>query len=185
MSATRREFLRRAALPAALGIPARAEPAHALDMPADLPRELKPTAADLGTVFPTVNALADEKPFAYSFLGDKFKTLDDFKAAGREKLLDCFAYKPAKVEPKAEVIERVECDGFTREKITFATAPHFRVPAYVLVPKGLKKPAPAIVDLHSHGGMFVFGKEKVIDFGKNHPVMVDYHERNYDGRPTA
>lgn len=180
---TRRELLQSTLIPAALAATGAA--ANALDMPADLPRELKPTAADLGTLFPTVNELAEANQFAYSFLGDRFKTLDEFKAAAREKLLDCFAYKPAKVDPKAEVIERVECDGYTREKITFATAPHLRVPAYVLIPKGLKKPAPAIVDLHSHGGMFIFGKEKVIDFGKNHPVMADYHERNYDGRPTA
>ena len=180
---TRRQFLQSAAIPAALGCTG--APADALDMPADLPRELKPTAADLGTLFPSVNELAEQNRFAYSFLGDRFKALDEFKAAGREKVFDCFAYKPAKVEPKAEVIERTDCDGYTREKVVFSTAPHFRVPAYVLVPKGLKKPAPAIVDLHSHGGMFVFGKEKVIDFGKNHPVMIDYHERNYDGRPTA
>ncbi len=149
------------------------------------PRELKPTGADLGTLFPPVHELAEEKRFEYSFLGNRFKTLDEFKQAGHEKVLDCFAYRPAKVDPKAEVIERTELDGYTREKIVFNTSPQFRVPAYVLVPKGLKKPAPAIVDLHSHGGMFVFGKEKVIDFGKNHPVMIEYHERNYDGRPTA
>jgi dienelactone hydrolase len=59
------------------------------------------------------------------------------------------------------------------------------VPAYVLVPKKPRRPAPAIVDLHSHGGMFLFGKEKVIDLGANHPAMTEYHERNYDGRPTA
>ncbi len=72
-----------------------------------------------------------------------------------------------------------------REKVLFSTTPHFRVPAYVLIPKRLKKKAPAIVDLHSHGGMFLFGKEKVIDLGDNHPAMTDYHQRNYDGRPTA
>ena len=33
--------------------------------------------------------------------------------------------------------------------------------------------------------MFLFGKEKVIDLGKNHPAMVTYHQENYDGRPTA
>jgi hypothetical protein len=33
--------------------------------------------------------------------------------------------------------------------------------------------------------MFLFGKEKVIDLGRNHPAMEDYHRRNYDGRPTA
>jgi dienelactone hydrolase len=33
--------------------------------------------------------------------------------------------------------------------------------------------------------MFLFGKEKVIDLGDNHPAMTAYQERNYDGRPTA
>jgi dienelactone hydrolase len=184
MSTSRREFLQSAALPAALGLPAGADPV-ALDMPADTPRDLKPTGADLGTLFAPVNVLADANRPAYSFLGDRFKTLDEFKAAGREKVFEAFKYRPPKVDPKPEVIERTECDGYTREKLVFATAPQFRVPAYVLIPKGLKKQAPAVVDLHSHGGMFIFGKEKVIDFGKNHPVMTEYHEKNYDGRPTA
>ncbi len=183
MPTTRREFLQHsAALPALLGATASAP---ALDMPADLPRELKPTGADLGTLFAPVNELAERNRFAYSFLGDTFKTLGEFKAAGRAKVFEAFAYKPEKVDPKPELIERADCDGYTREKVVFSTGPLFRVPAYVLVPKGLKKPAPAVVDLHSHGGMFLFGKEKVIDFGKNHEVMTGYHERNYDGRPTA
>jgi hypothetical protein len=33
--------------------------------------------------------------------------------------------------------------------------------------------------------MFLFGKEKVVDLGDNHPAMTAYHEQNYDGRPTA
>jgi hypothetical protein len=33
--------------------------------------------------------------------------------------------------------------------------------------------------------MFLFGKEKVIDLGRNHPAMDTYHQHNYDGRPTA
>jgi dienelactone hydrolase len=72
-----------------------------------------------------------------------------------------------------------------REKVVFSTGPAFRVPAYVLLPKKLKGTAPAVVDLHSHGGMYLFGKEKVIDLGDNHPAMTDYQKRNYDGRPTA
>jgi dienelactone hydrolase len=184
---TRRDFLTHAAIPAILGanVHATAQPASALDMPNDIPRELTPTNADLGTLYAHAKELAEANRYAYSFLGDRFKTLDEFKQAGREKVFEAFAYKPTKVEPKPEVIERVECDGYTREKIVFATTPQFRVPAYVLIPKNLKKPAPAIVDLHSHGGMFLFGKEKVIDFGKNHDVMTGYHDRNYNGQPTA
>lgn len=176
---TRREFLAAAAGAAASGSLARA------DMPADIPRELNPTSANLGTLFPDVEKLAATRSFSLSFLGDRFKTLDEFKNAGREKVIELLFQQPAKVDPKPELIERSDQGDFIREKIVFSTTPTFRVPAYVLIPKKLKSPAPAIVDLHSHGGMFVFGKEKVIDLGTNHPAMVTYHQRNYDGRPTA
>ncbi len=101
--------------------------------------------------------------------------------------MEAFAYRPAAVEPRAEVVDRVDQGDYILEKIVFATSPELRVPGYVLIPKGLTGPAPAIVDLHSHGGMFLFGKEKVIDFGEqqNHPTMVNYHAVNYEGRPTA
>ena len=56
---------------------------------------------------------------------------------------------------------------YVREKVIFATSPELRVPAYVLVPKGLKGPAPAIVDLHSHGGMFLFGIDHGLRDGRN------------------
>lgn len=183
--ANRREFLQ-AALGVASGWVA-STPTSAVQaaIPADLPRDLQPTAANLGSLFPDVQKLAAENRYAYSFLGDRFKTLDEFKKAGRDKVFESLLYRPEKVEPKPEVVERVDRGDFTREKILFSTGPHFRVPAYVHIPKKVKTPAPAIVDLHSHGGMFIFGKEKVIDLGDNHPSMVVYHERNYDGRPTA
>ncbi|MBA4187411.1 MAG: hypothetical protein C0467_05265 [Planctomycetaceae bacterium] len=154
-------------------------------MPTDIPRELKRTAADLGTLYPEVSKLAAKRKFSLSFLSGQFRDFADFQKTARQKVFDTLLYRPEKVDPRPEVVERVDCGDYTREKVVFSTSPEFRVPAYVLIPKNLKQPAPAIVDLHSHGGMFLFGKEKVIDFGKNHPAMTTYHERNYDGRPTA
>ncbi len=152
---------------------------------ADSPRELRPSGADLGSLFPEVKKLAGSGEYPFSFLTGKFPTLDDFRGAAHAKVLEVLQHRPEKVDPRPEVLERVERDDHIREKVLFSTTPQFRVPAYVLIPKNLKGPAPAIVDLHSHGGMFLFGKEKVIDLGENHPAMTAYHERNYDGRPTA
>lgn len=143
----------------------------------------RPRPANLGTLFPHVHRLASD--YAYSFLDPRFKTLAEFKSAGRAKLLELGRYQPDKVDPKQKVLERVDCGDYIRELVEFSTSPQFRVPAYVLIPKKAKRPMPAIVDLHSHGGMFVFGKEKVVDLGDNHPAMVEYHKNNYDGRPTA
>jgi dienelactone hydrolase len=153
--------------------------------PADAPRDLKPTGADLGSLYPDVEKFVAKGEFAYSFLGDRFSKFDEHKKASRERVFELLHYSPEKVPPRAEVLKRVDCGDYVRESIVFSTSAQSRVPAYVLIPKNVKKPAPAIIDLHSHGGMFLFGKEKVIDLGDNHPAMKAYHEQNYDGRPTA
>lgn len=186
MPPSRRDILNPLVPAVALGLAA-GRPAAAADPspPADLTLDPPAAGADLGSLFSTVEALAGSAEYPFSFLTGRFKTLDAFKAAGRERVLDAFAYRPEKVEPKAEVIDRADLGEYVREKVVFSTAPHFRVPAYVLIPKGLKGPAPAVLDLHSHGGMYLFGKEKVIDLGANHPVMTEYHRKNYGGRPTA
>jgi dienelactone hydrolase len=174
LTPTRRDFLSAAALAALAG-----------DLPAaDPARDLKPTGADLGSLFPEVEKLAAANRYTLSLAEGRFRTFDDFRTAAREKVLDLLLYRPEKID-KAEVVERVDRDDHIREKVVFATGPAFRVPAYVLVPKKLKGPAPAVVDLHSHGGMYLFGKEKVIDLGDNHPAMTEYQKHNYDGRPTA
>src|SRR5262249_23390604 len=178
----RRDFL--AALPAVPALANAADP-PAGRMPADTPRDLPPTGADLGTLFPDVENLAAANRYAFTFPGGSFKTYDEYRAAAREKVLGVLLYRPERVDARAEMIERVDCGDYVREKIVFSTSPLFRVPAYVLIPKGLKGPAPAVIDLHSHGGMFLFAKEKVIDFWTNHPAMTEYHRANYDGRPTA
>ena len=152
---------------------------------ADSPRELKATGSDLGSLWPEVEKIAETNRYADSFLSGRFRTFAEFQSLARDKLLEVLLYRPERVDTRPEVLERLDCGEYIREKITFSTSPSMRVPAYVLIPKHLKAPAPAIVDLHSHGGMFLFGKEKVMDLGMNHPAMTAYHQENYDGRPTA
>jgi len=191
-NASRRSFLRTSAagslaslLLTSRGLADEKETPSPEGPPPDLPREVESQQADMGSLYPQVHALAETGEYPNSFLSGRFKSLEDFKAAGREKVQAAFAYQPEKVEPRAEIVQRDEFGDFVREKILFSTSSDFRVPAYLHIPKGIKGSAPAIVDLHSHGGMFLFGKEKVIDFGKNHPVMTAYHQRNYGGRPTT
>jgi dienelactone hydrolase len=187
MPASRREFLAAATAASTMGAILNADVEAAAPLPAP-PADFDlgtPPAANLGSLFPTVERLAGTDEYPESFLNERFTSVDEHRTVARAKVLDAFAYRPQAVEPRAEIVDRADCGDYTREKITFATGPSMRVPAYVLVPKSLTKPAPAIVDLHSHGGMFLFGKEKVVDLGVNHPAMTAYHERNYEGRPTA
>lgn len=180
----RRHFLASVGLLPLLGSAALAgasEPGLAPD-PA---RELKPSAADLGTNFNVVDQIAEmNQPAVFP---RKMDVAYDavFRENARAKIKEVLSYEPPVVAFDPEVVERVDCGDFCRERVMISTTPWFRIPAIVLIPKGLKKAAPAIVDLHSHGGLFLFGKEKVVDFGTNHPAMIKYHQQNYDGRPTA
>lgn len=147
--------------------------------------ELRPTGADLGSLFAEVDRIADRPNYAFSFLSDHFRDLPAFTKTARAKVFELLRYSPAKVDPRPEVVERIDLGDYIREKIFFSTAPEMRVPAYVLVPKNLKGKAPAILDLHSHGGMFLFGKEKVVDLDGHHPALTEYQKKNYDGQPTS
>jgi dienelactone hydrolase len=186
---TRRHFLAAAGMASLEALAPGDEPAPAAEParagPPDRPRELKPTGSDLGSLFADFERLAEANRYSLALASGRFRTFEEFRAAAREKILDLLLYRPEKIDPRPEVLERVDRGDHVREKMLFSSAPHFRVPAYMLIPKKLKGPAPAVVDLHSHGGMFLFGKEKVVDLGDNHPAMTAYHERNYDGRPTA
>ena len=72
-----------------------------------------------------------------------------------------------------------------RERVRFNTTPEVRVPAFVLVPKNAPKPAPAIVALHDHGGFYLWGKEKIVEMPKEHPVLGEFRKRYYGGRGIA
>lgn len=180
-----RRISRRSALALAAMSAATASAQDATGPSPDQPRAANATAADSGSLFPDVTRVANRGGFSHSFLGNRYKSVDEYRIEGRKLALQALGYNPPAVPPAPEVVDRRDLGGFIREKILFSTTPEFRVPAYVHIPKNRRGRLPAIVDLHSHGGMFIFGKEKVIDFGANHPAMTEYHKVNYEGRPTA
>jgi dienelactone hydrolase len=73
---------------------------------------------------------------------------EDFRAKLRELL---GGFPEEKCDLAAEIVETVEEEGLIREKVVFQSEEKVSVPAYVLVPKGISKPAPTVVALHGHG----------------------------------
>src|SRR5205085_2928862 len=103
----------------------------------------------------------------------------------RGKLLELLQYAPPAGDPRPVVVEQVDHGDYIREKVYFNTTPDLRVPAFVLVPKNAKLPAPAIVALHDHGGFYLWGKEKLIDGQDEHPVLTDFKKTFYAGKSIA
>jgi dienelactone hydrolase len=153
--------------------------------PADEQRSTAPASADSGSLYPALEAMAQRGTYIHSFLDSRFQDVNAWRKEARAAVFEALGPRPPAVDPRPEVVDRRDMGEFVREKVVFSTTPEFRVPAYVHIPKKRQGRAPAIVDLHSHGGMFLFGKEKVIDLSPNHPAMTEYHQVNYGGRPTA
>ena len=111
-----------------------------------------------------------------SFLQPAHTDLAAWKARGRAKMLELMHYTPEACAPQAEVLSRQDCGDYVREEIRFNTTPVFRVPGTVLIPKGLTKPAPAVVLLHSHAAYYLWGRERELEGPEVHPTLHEMRE---------
>ncbi len=143
------------------------------------------TPADVGSLFPFIESQAVKADFPLSFLSAGFASLEQWKPQARGKLLELLHYAPPPCDPQAEVVERVDEGDYIREKVYYSTTPDVRVPAYVLIPKGVPLPAPAVVALHDHGAFYLWGKEKLVELPDEHPAMKSFKEQYYSGKSIA
>jgi dienelactone hydrolase len=168
---------------AALAADAQAAPATPPQPP---PADRADYPGDAGTIYSQIKTLADQCRYPLSWLEKDYPDAATYSRTAREKVLEIFHYAPPPVAPNPEVVGRWETPEYIQEKVLFSTTPWFRVPAYVLIPKSGSRPRPGIVDLHSHGGMFVFGKEKVMPVPAGDPeAITNYRVGNYEGRSTS
>ena len=100
-------------------------------------------------------------------------------------MLEHLFYAPPAASPQPTVIRRIDRGAYIQEYITFQTTPDLRVPAYVLIPKNTKLPAPGIVVLHCHGGFYLWGKEKVVEDDDEHPALARFKQQLYEGKSIA
>ena len=82
----------------------------------------------------------------------------------RHALVQNLGPEPNPVPPDVEVLERIECPGYIREKIIFNSDDFSSVPAYVLTPEGASAAngSPAVLCAHGHG----LGKDPVAGIGE-------------------
>jgi dienelactone hydrolase len=141
-----------------------------------------PTGSHIGNLYPFVQGLADRSPLELSYLRPEFKDLRRWQATARQRIFDHLFYSPPRVASDARVVKRTDKDGYTEEYLTFQTAPDVRVPAYVLIPRKARLPAPGVVALHSHDGLYLWGKEKVIGADEEHPYLTTFKNQRYGGK---
>ncbi|HEX2095518.1 MAG TPA: dienelactone hydrolase family protein [Longimicrobiaceae bacterium] len=139
---------------------------------------------DPGNLYGIVEWIARERAPSLSFLNGRWRSLAAWKRSARPALLRHLGFDPPAPPVRAETVAREERDGFTLETVRIRATPAYDIPARVLVPTGRRRPLPAVVALHCHGGQFAWGAGKLVSAPDDPPALVEYRERLY-GRPFA
>lgn len=150
-----------------------------------LPLPAGPSGSQLGSLYPLLKPHLEKLNFPLSFTNKKFADYREWQKQGRARVEELLIYEPEPCEPQAEIVRRRERDGYVQEDLSFRTSPEIRVPASLLIPKGSKKPGPALVALHDHGGFYLWGREKIVENDGEHPVLTDFKRRYYGGKSIA
>ncbi len=143
------------------------------------------TAPHIGNLYEFVQKQADRSPLELSFLHSRFKDLGRWQPGARANVFEHLFYAPADVAPEAQLVGRTDRGAYVEEYLTFQTTPDLRIPACVLIPKHATFPAPGILALHSHDGIYLWGKEKLVENDREHPVLTAFKQRRYGGKSIA
>ncbi|HEY2932537.1 MAG TPA: alpha/beta hydrolase family protein [Acidobacteriota bacterium] len=139
----------------------------------------------IGNLYPFVKSQADRSPLELSFLNARFRDLKSWQQQARSRVFQHLFYAPPPVAARPQLIRRTDRGDYVEEYLTFQTTPDLRVPAFVLVPKGVKLPAPGIVALHCHGAFYLWGKEKIVESDDEHPELKAFKQQAYQGKSIA
>ncbi|MCW5942764.1 MAG: acetylxylan esterase [Fimbriimonadaceae bacterium] len=75
----------------------------------------------------------------------------EWTAALRQEVARCVGLRPPGPPPQPRVVESVRLDGYRRDALVYESLPGLDAFAFLLVPDGLKSPAPGVLCLPGHG----------------------------------
>ncbi len=112
-------------------------------------------------------------------------TFEQWRQAAHACLLEGLHYDPGPLDLRPEVLAREERADFVLETVAFNTTPWIRAEGYFLLPKGVTYPVPGLVVFHAWGGPMLFGKARIVNTGRDHPLLLEHRSKVYSGRFLA
>ena len=112
-------------------------------------------------------------------------TFEQWRGLARDCVLDGLHYDPGPLDLRAETLASEDRGDFILETIAFGTTPWIRVKGYFLLPKGVAQPMPGLVVFHAWGGPMGFGKARIVNTGRDHPVLAEHRRNYYSGEHLA
>ena len=142
-----------------------------------------------GRLEPVIQAIRDYRPLDLN--AGKWRevhpsgTFEEWRVTASQCVFDGLHYDPGELALQPETLETVERDDFIVEQLEFNTTPWNRVPGYFLLPKGTSGPLPGLVVFHAWGGPMMFGRKRIVNSGRDHPVLQQHRADHYSGNYLA
>jgi dienelactone hydrolase len=144
---------------------------------------------DYGSLEGLIRDIRDHRPLDLN--ADRWRrahpegTFEQWRQLADRCLSSGLHYDPGPLDLRAETFSREERDGFVLERVAFNTTPWIRVNGYLLLPKDVAYPVPGLVVFHPWGGPMLFGKDRLVDSGRDHPLLAEHRKRVFSGRFLA
>jgi len=115
------------------------------------------------------------EPPALAFRAKTRPEWQTWRRAFRRAIVKSLGRMPERVPLRAETLERTDCGDYWREKVVFDSERFMSVPAWVTVPKGLRRGErrPGILVAHGHGE----GKDPAVGLTAGGKPIVNYQKQ--------
>ena len=125
----------------------------------------RPEEAFLASHYSIFKKYQNEDPLFHINKISDIKQKNKFDKELKEKLIELLNMPLEKI-PVSEIpgseIKVTDKDKYIEKKISILTSKDTAANAYLLVPKNVELPAPAVMAMHQHGGNYEYGKEEVV-----------------------
>lgn len=138
-----------------------------------------------GNLYENIMACALQQSPALSFLQERFTDVAAWREETQEYLRSLMLLNENCGALEPELLEHSETAECVQQKWYINSAYNERVPVIILRPLKISQPAPAIIALHCHGGMYYFGKKKLLRDENEPALLTDFREQYYGGRAIA
>ena len=112
-------------------------------------------------------------------------SFDDWRRQARACVLAGLHYDPGPLDLCAATLDSETRDGLVVERVAFNTTPWIRVDGFFLRPADAEAPLPGLVVFHAWGGPMLFGKARIVNTGRDHPILAEHRDTYYGGRYLA
>ena len=125
-------------------------------------------------------------PARLSFRMGEWDSVEQWRAAGRQRLLECMAPVDLGGVPEVRVDSTTTYDGLEIQFLSCQLPGGPRTEAVFLKPANAKGPLPGILGLHDHGGNKYLGWRKIVRTDDAPwPVVVKHQAQSYEGTAWA